>query len=361
MLNTRHFYVCVCSLALVAMLAKPTLADNCYSTVNTFPATFSRVQYAFQCYPSTGSNPAIPSSYISSATSYNELKLSPNFYTQVPTAQICSFTNLYSLDLSNNQLTSLSGVFKTLTCLTGLTTIDFSNNLVGGVLSATDFPDKVQYVSLNLSVNFITAVRTAAFFSPDGTSRFPSLRYLGLAYNKLVTLDLLAFLSLPQASLFVDMNTNKLMGTLVNELSMSFADSRLLAFTGGRSLDATNNNLQILDDTNLLQYGLTSAADFRAFLLKLLNYNLKQSNQVRTFLCYCQYSLYTVPWYRSFASSLTTAGYPIFQLFCSTFPQTYYVFDFDISGCSNVIEPSKERAPFFKAYLCNNYFVLFFL
>jgi hypothetical protein len=98
--------------------------------------------------------------------------------------------------------------------------------------------------------------------------------------------------------------------------------------TGYRRVDVTTNSLQYLDDTNILQYGLYNAKDMRDFLIKISNYDFRQSNLVRTFICYCPpYGLLTVSWYKQIASQLDTTR-PIFQLYCKEYSNLVYVFNF---------------------------------
>lgn len=98
--------------------------------------------------------------------------------------------------------------------------------------------------------------------------------------------------------------------------------------TGYRRVDITTNSLQYLDDSNMLQYGLFNSDDMRDFLIKLSNYDFRQANRVRTFICYCpSYGLLTVKWYSQIASSMDTTA-PIFQIYCKDFPNLVYVFEF---------------------------------
>ena len=98
--------------------------------------------------------------------------------------------------------------------------------------------------------------------------------------------------------------------------------------TGFRHVDITTNSLQYLDDSNMLQYGLLNEYDMRDFLMKISNYDFRQSNLVRTFICYCpSYGLNTVRWYKQVSNQLDTS-LPIFQLFCKEFPNLVYVFNF---------------------------------
>lgn len=306
-------------------------AQNCKSSSIKIPvnATFMRSIFNFECVGNVfiNANPIFPQSLLTNPDSYNEIDLSPNLYTAVPITQLCAFKFVYRIDLSYNQITSLTNVFKQLNCMNSLSSVDFSNNYIVSPLLATDFDDALsaQLVSINLTNNRIPSIQSSMFFKSDGKTRFPKLAYLGLAFNLIQQLDLLWPLSLPNANLFIDLKTNPI-ETLVNQLQVSFNQPAFqYGMTGNRRLDATNNKLQYLNDGNLIQYGLQSADDFYSFFSRLLNYDFRQTNSVRTFLCYCpQSGSQSISWFLSVQNYLNLT-YPIFQLYCSNLPGTVYV------------------------------------
>jgi hypothetical protein len=327
MLKKRHFLI----LFFIKFLISNNLIEAaCDSSQYSLASASWRNVFVYNCDNSTARNPPIPSEFLAQATKFNVLDLSPNVYTTVPLTQICQFRYVDILDMSLNNLTSLTGVFNSLGCLTALKTIDFSNNLIATPLRGTDFDQifAAQYESLNFTKNRIPYISTDVFFKSDGSTRFPNLRYLGLAINELKTLDFLWPLSLPQPTLKIDLKLNKI-DMLTNELNLGFNDARFkYPMTGSRSLDATTNNFQYFDDSNLLQYGINNQFEFKQFLNKIQNYDFRQSNLVRTFICYCPPSgLYTVFWYQQIKSSIITEA-PIFQLFCTRFEGLVYIFDF---------------------------------
>ena len=314
-------------------------ADNCTSSKFVIPVnnTFWRTILQFNCYGSylLSYNPSFPFDLIIQPNEYNEIDLSPNIYTLLPTTQLCPFKYVYFLDMSFNFLISLSNAFVDLKCMSSLRLIDFSNNAISTPILASDFDDgfSVQLESLNLTNNRIPYIQTAAFLS-NGTSRFPKLSYLGLANNKIIAFDLLWPLTLPSPALRVDLRLNPI-EKLVSELGVSFKQPAFrFSMTGQRYLDATNNKLQYLYDDNLIQYGLLTADDFKLFLSRLSNYDLRQSNNVPTFLCYCTTTTgsATVSWYQSFSNSINTNA-PIYQLYCSNLLNqgSVYVFNFPCS------------------------------
>jgi len=315
-------------------------AQTCTSSSITIPVntTFSQRIFNFQCVGNVlvYANPVFPQSLLSNPDVYNEIDLSPNLYTAVPITQLCAFRFVYKLDLSFNQITSLKDVFRQLSCMNALTTIDFSNNFITSPLLASDFSDILssQLVSINLTNNRIPSLQSAAFIKNDGTSRFPKLTYLGLASNLIQQLDLLWPLSLPSANLFVDLKSNPI-ETIVNEFRVSFNQPAFQnGMIGNRRLDASNNRLQHLNDGNLLQYGLQNVDDFYTFITRLQNYDFRQTNLVRTFLCYCPASgSQTVSWFMSVKSFLNLT-YPIYKLYCSNLPGTVYVLDITTCGVS---------------------------
>jgi hypothetical protein len=82
-------------------LIENSLGDSCKTS-------FDNV-FTFTCPPGNPTNPVIPASQSATA---QMLVLSPNLYTVVPYAQLCSFTYVSTLVMSYNQITSLSGAFK---------------------------------------------------------------------------------------------------------------------------------------------------------------------------------------------------------------------------------------------------------
>ena len=307
------------------IISNPKLskADTCTSASLTIAvnATFFQRIFNFQC---TGTqfinvNPTFPLSLINNPNEFNEIDLSPNFYTVVPVSQLCPFKNVYLLDLSFNQIISLDGIFSSLSCLSSLSIINFSNNIVRTPLLKKDFDDVLssQLVSINLTNNQIPSIETGMFLKTDGSSRFPKLKYLGLANNLIRQLDLLWPLSLPNPQLFIDIKQNSI-DSLVNQLGVSFNQpSFRYPMTGQRYFDALNNKLQYLDDNSLLQYGLQTVEDFYSFITRLGNYDFRQSNLGRTFLCYCPSTgSQTITWFKSVKNFLNLS-YPIFQLYCS--------------------------------------------
>jgi hypothetical protein len=315
-------------------------AQNCTSSSIriAYNSTFFQQIFNFQCLGNVlvNANPIFPQSLLSNPDIFNEIDLSPNLYTAVPITQLCAFRFVYKLDLSSNQITSLTNVFRQLSCMNALTSIDFSNNFINSPLLASDFSDTLasQLVSINLTNNRIPSIQSAVFIKNDGTSRFPKLTYLGLASNLIQQLDLLWPLSLPSANLFVDLKTNPI-ETLVNQLRVSFNQAAFQnGMTGNRRLDASNNRLQYLNDGNLLQYGLQTVDDFYTFITRLQNYDFRQTNLVRTFLCYCPSTgSQTVSWFMSIKPFLNLT-YPIYKLYCSNLPGTVYVLDITSCGVS---------------------------
>ena len=332
---------------LVVILAIPheTIAQNCTSSSIIIPvnATFNRNIFNFECVGNQqiNANPIFPQSLLSNPNQYNEIDLSPNLYTAVPITQLCAFKKVLKLDLRFNQITSLTSVFKQLACVSSLSSVDISSNLVSSPLVANDFDDALssQLVSLNLSNNRIPSLESSVFLKSDGTTRFPLLQYLGLANNLIQQLDLLWPLSLPSSNLFVDMKTNPIV-SLVNQLRVSFNQPAFrYGMTGKRYLDATNNRLQYLNDGNLLQYGLQTVDDFYAFIIRLQNYDFRQTNLARTFLCYCpQTGSQSVSWFMSI-KTYVNLSYPIYQLYCSNLGGSVYVLDISSCGVSFLLDP----------------------
>jgi hypothetical protein len=317
---------------------KPTAsATNCTSNNITisYNSSYTRKIFQFNCYstaPVTQMvNPSIPLIFQPNQTlEYNEVDLSPNRFIVIPFTSLCQLSLIHTLDMSANLLTSLNGLYELGTCLTRLESIDLSNNYITTKFTSSLFDDQFasQLKSLNLSNNRIESVESRAFIKRDGTSRFPVLSYLGLAKNLIIHFDLLWPLTLPASNLLVDIKFNQI-ETLVNELNMTFGDPMFNnPMKNGRYVDATTNKMQYMDDTNLLQYGLSTPNDFYTFLDLISNYDFRQSNLVPTFICYCPpKGLWTVYWYQGFASHVYNTSLPIYNLFCSNYDNKY-IFDF---------------------------------
>lgn len=324
-------------LGLIVSIA-PTRQQCSQSVSQASGVTWSNI-YSYTCPTTQSGIPTIPTTYNGQSLlgTINVLSLSPNVFASIPYSQICAFTKVYKLIMSYNQLTSLTGAFSSLassSCLSALTAFDFSNNQISSPIVYSDFSDTTaaQFVSMNFSNNLIPYINTNVFFKSDGrTTRFPNLVYLGLANNRLMALDLLWPLSLPQASLTIEMQNNQYLTSLVNQLSLSYVDSRFsYAMTGQRTLNLQTNSLQYLDDTNLVQYGLYSSTDFQTFLNKILNYDFRQSSGVQVFFCICQNSIQVLTWYKQISAAFASTDYPIFKLYCKTnqFSGSVYIFNF---------------------------------
>ena len=236
------------------------------------------------------------------------------------------------LDLSFNQITSVTDVFKSIsTCLPVLQILDLSYNLINTPLIATDFNDAfgLNIGSLSLNNNQIPSIDTGVFFKQDGTSRFPSLYNLNLANNQIKIFDLIWPLSLSKINVQVSLANNPI-NAISNQLGKTFTDATFVNLTGSQTVDITNNQLTSLSDSVFFQY-VHSASQFQYFLYKISNYNFKQTVNQLSCACPTATGLYTVYWYQSFKNSLLSKSAPIYQLNCSN--QAYYIFDFPCQVC----------------------------
>ena len=192
---------------------------------------------------------------------------------------------------------------------------------------ATDFNDSLALtlVSLNLNNNKIPFLDTGVFFKQDGTSRFPTLYYLGLANNQIKSFDMLGPMSLSAPSFTVTLANNPIQ-TISNQLKKTFTDNVFQNVTGANQIvDISNTNLTSLSDAAFFEY-VHSATQFQYFLYKISNYNFKHT--VNKLVCNCPVAtgLYTVYWYQSFKSAVQSQTAPIYQLTCSN--TATYIFDF---------------------------------
>lgn len=322
-------------------MKKAHSADNCLPQEFTVPITTSvwRNTFIFPCYPPTQLNPNFPSNYVNQAAKYNQLVISPNYYTYVPYTTLCLFKYAATLNMRYNYITSLKDVFSNLKCLTALSQIDFSSNIITSPILASDFDDSfaLHITSLNLTNNSIPFIESRAFLTSDGRgTRFTQLTYLGLAMNKIKDFDILWPLTIPSVFLKIDMRMNQI-ENLVNQFGLPYSNT-LFSFdmVANRSIDLTNNMLQIFSDSNLLQYGLNNENDLFQFLNKIRNYDFRQSNFVNTISCNCPpQGLQTVFWYQLIKKNIDPTLGPIFQLYCIN-KGTVFVLDFECGVSVNL-------------------------
>ena len=290
----------------------------------------AQVIFYFQCYPPTSNAPFVSTtSYGSLPTEFTQLIMNPNTYTILPMANICQFTNISLLDVGSNQLTSITGLFSSFNCLPMLTTLAMANNFIATPIKHSDFDDTIcqQLVSLDLSYNQIPSIDSDVFIKSDGTTRFTKLQYLSLKNNQIKQFDLLWPLTIPPLILNVDMSSNPIT-TLVNGLNKSYSSSVFAySMTGARSVNIQYNLLQTFSDSNLLQYGLSSANDLNLFFKMIANYDFRHFSlsSATSIICTCPTSgLLTVTWYQQLlASSSLNTGDVINQLYCSNIGNTY--------------------------------------
>ena len=286
------------------------------------------VIFHFECFPPAPINQVFPTGFGSNPNEFTKLLMSPNTFTTLPTTNICQYTSVYLLDVSFNQLTSITGLFQTLKCLVSLTTLIMSNNYISSPLMQSDFDDTFsqQLVSLDLSNNQIPSIDTNLFFKTDGTSRFINLKYLNLGYNRITQFDMLMPLTMPNSYLNFMINSNPI-NTLVNQLGISYTDNRLAyPVVNNRVANITNNILTTFGDSNLIQYGLKSQTDLLNFLNKIANYDLRQFNN-KVASCECVGTTNLIPtWYQSLlSSSLIILNSFVSQFTCVTYNQNIFL------------------------------------
>ena len=278
---------------------------NCNVEKKSYPPT-NRVELSYHCYPPTIDNPPFPTGG-SRPSEYNEVHLSPNTYTTVPFSNLCEFTNIYLLDMSFNKLTSITNVFQTLRCLISLRTLKISSNLISTGIKNSDFDDtfSAQLEHIDLSSNQIPSIDSDVFIrTSNGASRFPNLKFLNLGNNRIKEFDLLWPLTIPSSLFNLNISANPI-NTLTNSFNGKYSDARFAyPATGSRVIDVTNNILEEFDDTNLLQYGITTQNEFLAFLNKIANYDFRQ-NSFKRVVCQCTGSTQNViTWYKALRTAL---------------------------------------------------------
>ena len=233
------------------------------------------------------------------------------------------------MDLSQNQIINMTQRFKTLSCLKSLTRLDLSSNAITTPLMDSDFDNSFRTTLkwLSLSNNRIPSIDSNVFMYSNGTTKFPNLSYLDLSYNLIKVLDILWPMSIPDLNLFIDLSTNPI-ETLKNQLNANFTSNFFVPMTQNRSIDVTDNNIVLFDDTQLWQYNIGTSANFQTLLTKLSNFDFRQTNNKLTCFCPIATGLYTVYWYGQISKNFVNNQSPIFQLYCSNI-NNKYIFDFN--------------------------------
>jgi hypothetical protein len=341
------------SLALLLLLAitnHPTVhAQTCNS--NYYPGVTStgalNNTFSYTCR-GQGYPPGMPTMYAYATTT---LSLSPNLYTSVPYTDVCQFQNTHTLNMSNNYLTSLTGSFARMTCMSSLKYVDFSNNQIASPLVYSDFNDasSQKIVSMNFNYNRIPYIDTTTFFTANGqTSRFPNLQYIGLSNNQLTNFDMLWPLSLPSPKLNVDLSYNQQMSSFVNQLNVPYTDPRFqYPVTGGRTVNVAMNGVRSFGDNDLSQYGVNNYRSFCGFVQQVPNYYFTNNNG---FYCSCTgaqminswYSQYNSQYYSQGSSQTFYTNAPFFNMRCQQYGSNVIVFDF-----SSYCQPYTVRKMFF--------------
>jgi hypothetical protein len=293
---------------------------------------------------------------------FNHLVLSPNLYNKLPIHQICLFSNLHHLNMSYNSLVNMTDQFRLMSCLRYLVTLDLSHNLISTPVRASDLNDMFgsRLQTLNLSHNRIPSIETAFFFKSDMSPRFPNLTCVNLAYNQIIDFDLMWPLSLSGPVLNVDFSNNPIV-SLSNQFNFSFDEISFYDMTETRHVDLRNSSLERLDDTNLLQYGISSASDFQYFLYRIGNYDFWQHNNKLNCSCASYEGQYVLGWFAQFAIEVEAFKNPIYQLKCSNIGnQSVFIFNytctviFEISPRNSDITTQKNIVKQIKNYLRTN-------
>jgi len=180
---------------------KGQISPYCYITkVNNPTPLPAQIIFYYRCYLPTSNPPFVSiQSYGSNPAEFTQLIINPNTYSTLPIFDICNYTNINLLDVSNNQLTSVTVVFQSLSCLASLTTLIMANNVIISPIKQSDFSDSIaqQLVSLDLTYNQVQSIDSNVFIKSDGKNRFKNLQYLSLKNNQIIQFDLLWPLTIP--------------------------------------------------------------------------------------------------------------------------------------------------------------------
>ena len=190
-------------------------------------------------------------------------------------SNICSYPSVTSLDLSTNQITSLTN--SNLNCLPSLSNLKLDNNLISSI-SSDAFNGLTNLNFLYLSNNKISQIPQGLF-----NTGLANLLSIDLSYNLLTTMELWPTY-LPKV-FFVNLKNNA-----IQYFSNSFGwflYQNYPAFTSTATIDMRNNLISSLSDVQIQQYGVCSYNDYVSFITKYFNVFWIDNNPI---VCSCSNS-----------------------------------------------------------------------
>jgi Leucine-rich repeat (LRR) protein len=169
-----------------------------------------------------------------------------------------NLTNLISLDLSFNQLKSLTNT--NFNCLNNLTSLRLNNNNIT-TIDSDSFKNLTNLRFLYLSNNQISVIPQYLF-----ETHLINLRVIDLSYNLMTEIELWpTYLS---QIFYINLKYNSIQ-KFTNKFGWFFSSSsNLPSLTSTTTIDLQFNNISSIDDATIQQYGVCSYSDYSTFVIK---------------------------------------------------------------------------------------------
>ena len=174
---------------------------------------------------------------------------------------ICSYSGITLLDLSYNQLKSLTNA--NFNCLASLTAVYLNYNNITVVDSST-FNNQANLRYLNLANNQISQIPQYLFYT-----HLVNLNYIDLSYNQLTTMELWpTYLS---KIININLKYNQISQFTNNFLWFLAYSNNLPALPSSSTVDLQYNKFTTFDDKSIQQYGVCSYSDYTTFVKNYLS------------------------------------------------------------------------------------------
>ena len=235
---------------------------------------------------------------------------------------LCSYSGvLTSLDLSNNQITTLTN---NIGCLTKLTTLKLNNNLIASVSSNTlSGLSNLQF--LYLSSNKISLIPKELF-----TTALSNLILIDLSYNSLTTMEMWPTYLTKIVS--INLKYNSIQGFTNTFGWYLYQNNQVLPTTS--TIDLQFNSISSLTDVMIQQYGVCSSSDYSKFMNNYFNLFWIDNNPIN---CNCTNSQRLVADSISLLSSnANLLNSNLYKSYCKT-PSNYatkHIINFDTCSAS---------------------------
>ena len=236
---------------------------------------------------------------------------------------ICSYSGITLLDLSYNQLKSLTNA--NFNCLASLTTVYLNYNNITIVDSST-FNNQTNLRYLNLANNQISQIPQYLFYT-----HLVNLNYIDLSYNQLTTMELWpTYLS---KIININLKYNQISQFTNNFFWFLAYSNNLPALPSSSTVDLQYNKFTTFDDKSIQQYGVCSYSDYTTFVKNYLSIFWLNNNPIT---CNCTNSQRLVTDsinYLSTNINLTLTN--LFGSFCSSPDPSKHILNF--ANCTSTI------------------------